>query len=103
MFTPMIPLVFSLAFLISFFSALIFASKKLDIKSFSITPIAAVDITPTPPSLATAAANPDNDIPTPIPPWIMGRLIVKLPIFNSFILIPPIHYFYYSHIHHQSI
>ena len=36
-------------------------------------PRPADEITPTPPSLATAEASPDNEIPTPIPPCTIGR------------------------------
>ena len=48
-------------------------------------PIPAAAMTPTPPSFATAAANPDIEIPTPIPPCMIGSLIVRFPMCNSFI------------------
>ena len=66
--TPRIPLVNSLAFLISFFNALIFASKKFVKRSGSSIPIPAEPITPIPPSFATAEAKPDREMPTLIPP-----------------------------------
>ncbi len=84
-FTPRIPFVNSLAFRISFFSALMLASTKFVKKSFSQIPIPAAEITPTPPSLATAEARDDREMPIPMPPWIIGSLIVILPIFNPFI------------------
>ena len=44
------------------------------------------EITPIPPSLATAEARPDIEIPTPIPPWMMGTLIFNSPRFSDFML-----------------
>ena len=66
--TPRIPSVASLAFLISFRSALMFASLKLEQMSVSCRPIMAAAITPIPPSLATAEASPEREMPIPIPP-----------------------------------
>ena len=43
-------------------------------KSGSSNPICAVEITPMPPSDATAPARPLKLTPTPMPPWISGRL-----------------------------
>jgi hypothetical protein len=42
-------------------------------------------MTPTPPSLATADASPEREIPTPIPPCIIGTVTVRLPILKPFI------------------
>ncbi len=86
MFTPMIPSVISFAFLISFLSALVFASLKFLAKSGSNIPIAADEITPMAPSFATADAKPDKEIPTPIPPWMIGTCTSKSPIFSPGIL-----------------
>jgi hypothetical protein len=36
-----------------------------------------------PPSRATADAKPASEIPTDIPPWIIGNLATKLSIFSS--------------------
>jgi len=47
----------------------------------------AVAIIPIPPSLATAEARPDREIPTPIPPCIMGSLAVNDPILKFFRLL----------------
>ena len=46
-------------------------------------PIMAPAMTPIPPSLATADASPERDMPTPIPPWMMGILAVNSPIFKA--------------------
>jgi hypothetical protein len=46
-------------------------------------PIPAVAMTPIPPSSATADASPEREIPTPIPPWIMGILATESPIFST--------------------
>ena len=43
-------------------------------------PIPAAAMTPTPPSWATAEASPAREIPTPIPPWMMGTLISISPM-----------------------
>ena len=48
-------------------------------------PKPAHDITPTPPSFATAEAKPESEIPTPIPPCITGVFISIFPIKNDFI------------------
>ena len=37
-------------------------------------------MTPIPPSLATAAASPARDTPTPMPPWMMGSGAVRSPM-----------------------
>jgi len=37
-----------------------------------------------PPILATAEANPERDMPIPIPPCMIGTGIFKSPIFNEF-------------------
>ena len=50
----------------------------------------AAEITPTPPSLATAEAKPLRDTPTPIPPCMIGSLISYLPIKNDFISVTPL-------------
>ncbi|OQB73590.1 MAG: hypothetical protein BWX90_00448 [bacterium ADurb.Bin132] len=81
---PNTPFVISLARLISRLKALMLASRKFVLKSGSNMPIPAVAITPTPPWLATALARPEREIPTPIPPWIMGILMFRLPIENFF-------------------
>ena len=68
MFTPITPVVISLAFFISLRKALVFASLKFVLKSGSSMPIPVAAMTPIPPSFATAEAKPDKEIPTPIPP-----------------------------------
>jgi hypothetical protein len=50
-----------------------------------MTPSPADEITPMPPSLATAEASPARDMPTPIPPCTMGTEAHKFPIFSVFI------------------
>jgi hypothetical protein len=40
-------------------------------------------MTPTAPALATAEARPDREMPTPIPPWIIGTLALMLPIVSD--------------------
>lgn len=56
-------------------------------------PIAAADMTPIPPSLATAAANPDNETATPIPPCTMGNFTLRFPMFNACILFVVVFHF----------
>ena len=63
------------------------AARKSEEKSLYRSPSPALEITPTPPSLATAEASPEREIPTPIPPCIIGTAIARLPILNVFILI----------------
>ena len=77
------PSVNSLALRISRRKALPLASRLLSKISGSLIPIIAEAITPIPPSFATAAARPERDIPTPIPPWIIGILTFRSPNFNS--------------------
>jgi hypothetical protein len=48
--------------------------------SLSNCPIPAVAITPIAPAVATAEANPYKEMPTPIPPWIIGILALMPPI-----------------------
>jgi hypothetical protein len=50
-------------------------------------PIPTAEITPIPPSFATAEANPDIETHTPIPPCMIGSLAVRSPILNSSILL----------------
>ena len=83
MFTPMIPVDNSRARRISFRKARVLAAKKFLNRSGSIMPIPAVAITPIPPSLATAAAKPDRDTPTPMPPWMIGRGAVRAPMWSA--------------------
>ncbi len=86
--TPSIPPVFLLASLISSRNATIFDSLRLSPASvFLIIPIPAVAITPIPPSLATEEASEDIDIPTPIPPCMIGIFATRFPIFKFFNLI----------------
>ena len=82
----MIPLVFSLAWRISRISARLLASLRFTLKSGSCIPIPEAEITPMPPSFAPAEASPDNETPTPMPPWIIGILAFRLPIFMPDIL-----------------
>ena len=42
----------------------------------------AAEMTPIPPALATAPARDERLMPTPIPPWMMGYLAVRFPIFK---------------------
>lgn len=47
-------------------------------------PRPAAEITPIPPSFATAEAKPEREIPTPIPPWMIGMRAFRFPIVNVF-------------------
>ena len=73
----MIPLLFSRALRISRARARQLASCPLTETSFSVMPAMAPAITPIPPALATAEASPDMEIPTPMPPWMMGRRLTR--------------------------
>src|SRR5208283_2086401 len=46
-------------------------------------PMPGAAITPIPPSLATADAKPEREIPTAMPPWIMGKRAMCRPIFKQ--------------------
>ncbi|MPM45986.1 hypothetical protein SDC9_92680 [bioreactor metagenome] len=81
----MTPFAISLAFLNSSFSPNIEAWAKSKECFLYNNPKPAQEITPTPPSFATAEAKPDSDTPTPIPPWTMGNLISRLPIEKLYI------------------
>ncbi len=52
-----------------------------------MAPSPAEEMTPIPPSDATAEASPESDMPTPMPPCTMGTVAVRFPIFNDFILL----------------
>jgi hypothetical protein len=60
-FTPIIPLAFSRAFFSSSLSPRILASPKLLESLLYKSPNPALEITPMPPSFATAEARPDKD------------------------------------------
>ena len=72
-------------FFISFPIALMFASLGFVLKSSSLYPISADEITPIPPSLLTFPAKLCIETPTPIPPWIIGYLLSLFPTFIPFI------------------
>ena len=80
--TPIIPSVAARAFCSSVARALLLASMGCCAISGSFIPIMAPAITPMPPSLATAEASREREIPTPIPPWIMGILAQSSPMFK---------------------
>ena len=80
MLTPTTPGLSSRAFLISRLRARMLAPRKSVKPSGSRRPMPAAAITPTPPALAVAAASPDKEIPTPIPPWTIGIRATRFPI-----------------------
>ena len=82
MFTPMMPCVASRAFSISRRRARRLASRGLLATSGSFIPIMAPAMTPMPPSLATAEASLEREIPTPMPPWTIGVLAMRSPMFR---------------------
>ena len=85
MLTPRSPGPFesSLALRISLRRAWLFFSTNLEEGSNSNMPMPAVPMTPMPPSLATAEARPARDMPTDMPPWMMGSGTIRSPIFNA--------------------
>ena len=87
--TPTIPCpqASSFALLICFLIAIRLAFAWSFSNSGSSKPICAVEITPTPPSLATAPASLLRLTPTPIPPCIMGSFATISPILSSFNII----------------
>jgi len=83
MLTPMMPPVMLLALAISSCKSRLLMPfvRPLALPSSRSRPTAA--ITPIPPQLATAAASPARDIPTPMPPWTMGTLAILSPMRNE--------------------
>ena len=81
--TPMMPWVLSRARTSSCRRARRLASMGCCATSGSRMPIMAPAMTPMPPSLATADARPEREIPTPMPPCTMGRRAQRSPIFRE--------------------
>ena len=80
MLTPMAPDEFARAFRISLRNARVLAARKSVTRSGSANPMPAVAMTPSPPSFATAAARPDSEMATPMPPWMMGVGRIRSPM-----------------------